>query len=600
MSKHKIIYRLFILFLLSFNALQAQDYKKTTINGKEFYKYQIEKSEGFYSIGKKFGVTQEELLLHNPELKDGLKENQTILIPVQNTVQTTTVEPPVFTRKYVAESKETIFSISQKFGIKPQDLISANPELKEGLKAGQTITIPLQKEIETTPAVSSIPAGERKETQRHLVERKETIFSISKKYNISQDELIQYNPELKDGLKTGKIILIPIAEKPTETYIPATTIHPGTSDSLLLELQQQRNPNDVIKVAYMLPFVITDSLTYDPATDIFYDFYNGALLAIDSLKKTGISVDVYTYDTGKDNMAINKILRDTALKNVDIIFGPAYTEQISPVAKFAKEHKIRLVIPFSSRTDETFTNTYIFQPNPNQDTLNKEIINTFANNFGKQNIVILRFKETLPNSVKSISDSITSVLQQQGISYSEIIVPTDSASVYQNAINKLLSDKKENIILPMTVNPSTLARIMPSINKVQKNFSLFGFEEWTMLAKTQEEIFMNTTYTCSLYHLDYQNNNIKHFFSKYLNIFGNEASMNFPHFNLLGYDMTFFFLKGINKFGASFEQNLNQVPVNTLQIKFDFEKVNENGGYMNKNIFLIKYENGKNYKILDL
>ena len=42
----------------------------------------------------------------------------------------------------------------------------------------------------------------------HVVQRKETLYAISKKYNIAIHDLIALNPELKDGLKAGSTIII--------------------------------------------------------------------------------------------------------------------------------------------------------------------------------------------------------------------------------------------------------------------------------------------------------------------------------------------------------------------------------------------------------
>ena len=70
-----------------------------------------------------------------------------------------------------------------------------------------------------------------------------------------------------------------------------------------------------------------------------------------------------------------------------------------------------------------------------------------------------------------------------------------------------------------------------------------------------------------------------------------------PHYNLLGYDITLFFIAGFAKFGNNLESNLDKIGVETLQTRFKFEKITPAGGYMNKNIFLVKHKGNEKIKL---
>ena len=58
---------------------------------------------------------------------------------------------------------------------------------------------------------------------------------------------------------------------------------------------------------------------------------------------------------------------------MDIIFGPAYPDQVKPVAEFAKKNNIRLVVPFTSKGNEVFSNPAIYQINTPQSYLYSEV-----------------------------------------------------------------------------------------------------------------------------------------------------------------------------------------------------------------------------------
>lgn len=100
---------------------------------------------------------------------------------------------------------ETIFAITQKFGISQEDVYKLNPEARSGLREGTVLIIP--KTLET---ISSPDDGEVT-FKMHKVKRKETIFGIASLYGTTVDEIKKYNRHLyANELKRGEEITIPI------------------------------------------------------------------------------------------------------------------------------------------------------------------------------------------------------------------------------------------------------------------------------------------------------------------------------------------------------------------------------------------------------
>src|SRR6186713_2188913 len=95
-GNRQILFLFFLFIFIGFAGckVQAQEYtlsKKDTsevrfINKKKFYIYKVEKGETLYSLGKKFGVTEAELMEFNPDLKDGLKNKMKLWIPAPGLV----------------------------------------------------------------------------------------------------------------------------------------------------------------------------------------------------------------------------------------------------------------------------------------------------------------------------------------------------------------------------------------------------------------------------------------------------------------------------------------------------------------------------------
>lgn len=132
--------------------------------------------------------------------------------------------------QHTVEAGETLYSLSRKYGISVDEIKLSNGGLKKGLKVGQVVQIPSTKAIDSTESslgttvtptreVSpekpeqeqenntdiSSPAG----TVMHKVEPKETLYSLSKKYNVTVDEIKAQNPDIaKRGLQIGQTLTI--------------------------------------------------------------------------------------------------------------------------------------------------------------------------------------------------------------------------------------------------------------------------------------------------------------------------------------------------------------------------------------------------------
>ena len=97
--------------------------------------------------------------------------------------------------RHTVQQGETLYSLSQRYGVSVDGIIAANPSLKtESLKIGTVIMIPRQARG------TGIAGSDCREM--HKVAKKETVWSISQRYGITVDELIAANPEMKaEGYK---------------------------------------------------------------------------------------------------------------------------------------------------------------------------------------------------------------------------------------------------------------------------------------------------------------------------------------------------------------------------------------------------------------
>ncbi|MGO4772020.1 LysM peptidoglycan-binding domain-containing protein [Flavobacterium sp. W22_SRS_FK3] len=183
-----------LVFILSFNKITAQDL---------IIEHKIQKGETAYFIAQKYKVSINEIYKLNPESQSGIKDSQILKIPVH-----VAEKPNQNQKKHIVGAKETLFGLSKQYGISVEALQNANPILDNGLQIGQELVIPQN----TSNTVKTEITASSKAT--HLVVAKESLFSIARQYNVSVQDLETLNKDLlQNGLQIGQTIVIPNKRK---------------------------------------------------------------------------------------------------------------------------------------------------------------------------------------------------------------------------------------------------------------------------------------------------------------------------------------------------------------------------------------------------
>src|SRR5690606_36539490 len=88
--------------------------------------------------------------------------------------------------KHTVEKGQTLYSISRLYALDQRIIEAENPELKNGFKIGQVLNIPFdvseKKEVNTAVI-------DKSNYIKHIVEKEQTLYSISKKYNVTIEEI---------------------------------------------------------------------------------------------------------------------------------------------------------------------------------------------------------------------------------------------------------------------------------------------------------------------------------------------------------------------------------------------------------------------------
>ena len=606
-----------LISLLVFFLSQAQipeNLAVKKINGKEYYQYTVQAGEGLYGLSKRFNVTQDDIIQANPDVASGLKNGQLLLIPVsknKTTEKTLVKNEPVQQQteikfiEHKVEKKQTLFAISRKYDVNQEDIKKYNPDVEKGLKEGMILKIPqvtvtnqTQKVIDkqtTTPVKPNNQA--KKNTGKpskdqfvvHVVKAKETLYSISNLYKVDIADIIKLNPDCDKQIKTGTELKIPYSKstKNQKQDSIAITVKEDT-DNQSLKITGKVTPNtEPIRIAFLLPFMLDNAKT-DNSSEKFVEFYSGALLAIQEAKDLGISFEIYCYDTEKSEQKITEILQREALRNVDLIVGPAFSNQIPIVSEFAKENGINTLIPFSPKVFDIDSNPFLFQFNPGTGTKINFVSNIIDKRYKYSNVIFVTLPEVnILDEGKIFADGLKSQLIRKNKSFTELDV-TDSENF--NLISKL-KENQENLIIFNTEKYSIAQSYINSVNKLT-DYKIIIYNELSWLNQENNR----TPYmVVSPFKADINKQKLKKYNDKFNQYYKWNVSSGSSRYDLLGYDLTTYFIAQIFYYGTNFTIDKTKLQeMSGIQSFLKFERLYKNSGFTNQQLNFIESTDAAN------
>lgn len=591
MNKISICVLMFFLSIAS-TSLYSQEHNRqqvTTTNeqGDDIFYHTIERGQTVYAIATMYGITVEDIYRLNPESKENIKAGFTLKIPQKNIATAPSNNKAGNNYTYhTIQPKETLYSLSLKYNAMAQNIIDANPGLSAStFTIGKTIRIPATQ-------IEDLPTTETKTITRDIeytIEKKETMYRICQKFKISSSELIRRNPVLKNGVKAGMVIQIPMQSE--ETIVQNITAPQEREVNALLTTPKGIKRVNSIKVALLLPFM-TDESRPSATTLRFIEYYEGLLLAVDSLRNQGCSIELSVFDTGNGTKKVKEILKQEALQEVNLIIGAVQNDQIGPVANFAQKHNIKYIIPFTSKNDDVLSNESVFQVNTPHSYLYSKAAQAGCDLFSDYNIVLLNTNDK--DEKKDFIKVLKTELKQRNIAYKEL---SYKGETFATDIEAVLKPDKRNVVIPTSSSLDALNKIksplrMLSEAKPEYGLTLFGYPEWqTYTRECLDDFYALNTYIYSNFYADNLAPNVQDFYRNYKTWYSKNLINTFPKYGILGFDTGMYFLEAINKYGSNFENNLNKINYKSVQTGFDFHRVNNWGGFINTSLFLVHYKN---------
>ena len=481
---------------------------------------------------------------------------------------------------------ETLYSVSKRYDVTISDLVKANPKAKRGLRKGMSIVIPIiHDSIDTVAYIM------------HKVKPLESFYSIKNKYGIEQQELLEYNPHLINGFRSGTFIKVPQHDEIDVTE--EIKLMGGESNSdIFEELKRRKNKfkkKDTYDVAFMLPLYLDKNDTIESyqnlneessiykKTRYALDFYSGAKIAIDSLNKAGMSINVHVYDTKNDPHETFDLVVKSEFDKMDLVIGPFYSKNFKIAAEILSRRDVPIVAPLSTKGNllENIPNAFQVIPTPKRQV--SYLSNYISDNYSDKNLILVR-KSTEQET--TFAEWMTSSLDIDSVTYKEILV---EGAVVDSIHHELDSLAEMNVILIPSSEKDFVTDLLTKLNATRDSSILvFGMPEWNNFNDLDFDYLMNlNVHIPNSGVLSYDDDFTQYFVKAYQTLTGNDPSARFA---FSGFDVSFYFLNLLNTYGGV-SANMYLEPKELLNLNFDYNyKRNEKNGSRNQSVQIIKYE----------
>ncbi|HTF04241.1 MAG TPA: LysM peptidoglycan-binding domain-containing protein [Bacteroidia bacterium] len=474
---------------------------------------------------------------------------------------------------------QTLYAIAKAYDLTVNDILVENPDALNGIKPGQVLRIPAEKKTAQAPPDTA-------KYVTHKVEAGQTLYSLARQYNTTEQAILDKNPEAKNGLKVGMELKIPLRIASVGLPPDTTIAIPDTIKTVM---------KDVYNVALMMPLQLWNTANIEPDDIVArppkaefpqkpkaaVEFYEGALLAIDSMRKTGMKINVWVYDVDDiDSGKTAGILAKPEFATMDLIIGPFSPGPFDEIADFAAAHNIAIVSPVSPANRVLFKNPMALKTLPSTGTQMEHLAEHIAKERKDDNIIMITsglLKEQ--KMCSSFQDKMNGLRTAEG---------KDSILVNQgfSGVESKLKKDVMNVLVIPSMSQAFVTDLLRNLHTLAEKYKItvYGMPSWMEFENLDPEYMQSLNmHFASPYFVDYDSPATKRFILRYRGVFGGDPTT----YSFAGFDVTLFFLQQLQHGGTGF---VNQIATTTgegLQQSFSFVKSDAESGYENTGIRIV-------------
>ena len=561
------------------------------IRGKSYYLHTVQPGQTLYSICKAYGANIDEVKSLNDKKDNALSLYEVLKVPYTDPfVQ----QDDKFYYHKVLKG-ETFYSIARLYKIKPKRLLKFNEGYAQNqpLAVGAVVKLPLAEIDLSVLGEEEIEAsvGKKQEIRPERPVRNESVKKVEEASvtDILQNALMQKNEKTEQE-----------PEKETTTVIGATD--KMEIPDYISEVVMPVDP--FVKVALLLPFsakdypVFVDTLVEKMPVQIsarseqFISFYEGVLLAVDSLKNQGYKVNLKVFDTERSAEKMYTMVDEIDRFHPDLILGPVYGSVYKALMDDLTNKNIPVIYPLSSRSEEFGVYPDFIQVNPSMKALTVAMSDWLREEAEEANLVCLNLtgNEVSHSDLEDIrlfKEYMHRIGSMNFYDWNTSAVPLDGLRL------QLLPDRENIIILP-TTKEAEVSKILPVLSALTDGYriTVVGFPEWQAFTSVDHETYFKLNTKIFTYsYVDNTTEPAKRFALKYRKYFYTEPN----NLAYKAFDMSLYFIELAAKYRDRTLDALEFYPRNGDFSRFYFQKMEGQAGKENQGFYIVNF--GSDYRL---
>jgi len=379
--------------------------------------------------------------------------------------------------------------------------------------------------------------------------------------------------------------------------------HAATTDSLHRELQ----------IAVLLPFN-TELIEYDSlnlpvgkvpqASLLALNYYEGMMMALDSLRHRGMRITVHVYDTYSDTARIQALFEKKEVQKADFILGPVYGDELRVAASLAKHYKVPLFSPVVATTSVATDNPYYFVCNASLRTHCRTLYDFILKEYHPAKIFLL-YREGAEQEVNIARyfSQLEKEMEQVKKTSRQLIPVSEKTNPGYFQVDSLFNPDTtaDNIVIIPSPDEYFVNTMVKNLKGLSGRFHivLFGLPKWRYFSSLDNDD-LELLHTCisSTSWKPREDSLCERFDSLFQARWTNQSS----EFAYAGYDFMLFAGQQFLHNGKTFYRHLENYTGAGLANRYRFEPVLNPGTdtshqrmfdcYENQQLNILRYENG--------
>ena len=419
---------------------------------------------------------------------------------------------------------------------------------------------------------------------------------MARRFEITEQEFAANN-DIAGGLKAGAVIRIP----KKEANVNQMEKNMEMPESELIAAQSSDEniifralPSDqLLNIALMLPFNVESK-----PNSSYVEFYQGFLLGLEKIKKEGRGESKLTvYNTEHNPVKVQNIVKSPAFEGTNLIIGPVYEDELSPVLQYARENSTPVVSPLADIKTVKSPAIYQLSPDPAKkydkigDLIDggRDIYLIYADSFDKEfESEVLALLKDKPYAAYTYS-----------FNQKSIFTPRNSAARQIEVMDDILKEEKPCLFVVLANKETDVDRILGTISsskvaiteKSEKSapYMVLGTSRWGRFNNIDHTTYFNNNVVMiSTYHAKRDSQVVREFDSRYIEAYNSLPSL----YAYRGYDAAIIFCTGMR---SDIDYNMLDKKYTPLQTSYQFSHKGEGDKYVNQEWMRINYNS--NYTI---